>query len=85
MVTATNILEQDKHVLRAHIVDAVSRAPAPIRVALSVCMEDIARKDFPAKWTSLVDDIASRLRADQPAHAWLGALTCLYRLVKCYE
>jgi len=77
------IHEQDKALVRDNIVAAVVQAPEVIRIQLSVCISMIIKHDFPHKWPQVVDQISIHL--DSGVENWLGALTCLYQLVKCYE
>jgi len=77
------IHEQDKALVRDNIVQAVVQAPEVIRIQLSVCISMIIKHDFPHKWPQVVDQISIHL--DTGPDNWLGALACLYQLVKNYE
>lgn len=59
-----------------------SNSLVKIRNAHFFCFHQIKR-DFPHKWPQVVDQISIHL--DTGVDNWLGALTCLYQLVKCYE
>ena len=69
--------------MRDNIVQAVVQAPEVIRIQLSVCISMIIKHDFPHKWPQVVDQISIHL--DTGPDNWLGALACLYQLVKNYE
>lgn len=69
--------------MRDNIVQAVVQAPEVIRIQLSVCISMIIKHDFPHKWPQVVDHISIHLETG--GDNWLGALTCLYQLVKNYE
>lgn len=79
-----SIHEQDRAMIRDMIVDAVIQAPDIIRVQLCLCLKTIIRHDFPSRWTQVVDKIHIYLQNPE-ASGWMGALLCLYQLVKCYE
>ena len=44
----------------------------------------IIKHDFPHNWPQVVDQVSIYLQAPEPVN-WIGALTCLYQLVKNYE
>ncbi|KAK7864998.1 hypothetical protein R5R35_000025 [Gryllus longicercus] len=79
-----SIHEQDRAMIRDAIVDAVVLAPDLIRVQLAVCVSNIVKHDFPARWTQIVDKISIYLQ-NPDASGWSGALLCLYQLVKNFE
>lgn len=79
-----SIHEQDRGMVRESIVDAIVLAPEPIRVQLCVCINNIIKHDFPNRWTQIVDKISIYLQNNDP-NGWMGALLCLYQLVKNYE
>jgi importin-7 len=79
-----SIHEQDRAMVRDSIVDAIVLAPEPIRVQLCVCINNIIKHDFPNRWTQVVDKISIYLQNNDP-NGWMGALLCLYQLVKNYE
>lgn len=79
-----SIHEQDRGMVRDSIVDAIVLAPEPIRVQLCVCINTIIKHDFPNRWTQVVDKISIYLQNNDP-NGWMGALLCLYQLVKNYE
>uniref|UniRef100_A0A914X6W2 Importin N-terminal domain-containing protein n=1 Tax=Plectus sambesii TaxID=2011161 RepID=A0A914X6W2_9BILA len=81
---AFTIHEQDRHIIRENIVEAIIHSPEPIRVQLAVCVTTILRHDFPARWSGIVQKISSYLEK-LDGLSWMGALTVLYRLVKIYE
>lgn len=78
------IHEQDRGMIRDNIIDAVVYAPDRIRVQLAVCVSNIVKHDFPLKWTAIVDKISIFLQMNDP-NVCMGALLCLYQLVKNYE
>ena len=51
---------------------------------LALCVEMIARRDFPSNWPTLQEQIESRLEKPD-ANAWTAALTTIYRIVKSFE
>uniref|UniRef100_T1J129 Importin N-terminal domain-containing protein n=1 Tax=Strigamia maritima TaxID=126957 RepID=T1J129_STRMM len=79
-----SIHEQDRAMIRDAIVDAVVHAPDLIRVQLGLCVSTIIKHDFPARWTGIVDKVSIYLQNPDTA-CWMGALVCLYQLVKNYE
>ncbi|XP_063546915.1 importin-7 isoform X2 [Cydia strobilella] len=81
---AFSIHEQDQAMIRDSIVDAISQAPDIIRVQLCVCLKTIIKHDFPTRWTQVVDKIHIYLQNPEP-NGWMGALLCLYQLIKNYE
>jgi hypothetical protein len=42
------------------------------------------KHDFPEKWPFVIDAVLQQLNTTS-GHAWLGALTVVYKLVKNYE
>ncbi|XP_030762778.1 importin-7 isoform X1 [Sitophilus oryzae] len=76
--------EQDRALIRDSIVDAVVHAPDLIRTQLCTCVNNMVKHDFPGRWTQIVDKISVYLSNPDPA-GWLGALLCLYQLVKNFE
>jgi len=79
-----SIHEQDKDMIRDNIVQATVQAPEVIRIQLAVCVSIIIKHDFPHKWPRVVDQVNIYLQTPEPG-SWLGALICLYQLVKNYE
>jgi len=79
-----SVHEQDRALIRDNIVDAVVHAPDIIRIQLAVCVSRIVKHDFPGRWPQIVDKISVYLQTPEP-NGWLGALLCLYQLVKTYE
>ncbi|VDK43500.1 unnamed protein product [Anisakis simplex] len=76
--------EQDKHIIREHIIDAIVASPEAIRVQLCTAIGTIMRHDFPKEWPHLPQKVTTLLHSvDGPS--WLGALLVLRRLVKLYE
>ncbi|XP_053624286.1 importin-7 [Plodia interpunctella] len=78
------IHEQDRAMIRDSIVDAIVQAPDIIRVQLCLCLKTIIKHDFPTRWTQIVDKIHIYLQNPEPS-SWMGALLCLYQLIKNYE
>lgn len=78
------IHEQDRAMIRDSIVDAVVQAPPVIRTQLCICLKTIIKHDFPSRWTRVVDKIHIHLQ-NPDADSWMGALLCLYQLIKTYE
>ena len=54
------------------------------RVQLAVCVSHLVKLDYPHKWPAIVERVAMYLQSDQH-DTWLGALICLYQLVKTFE
>ncbi|KFM76182.1 Importin-7, partial [Stegodyphus mimosarum] len=79
-----SIHEQDRAMIRDSIVDAIVYAPELIRVQLAVCVSNIVKHDFPGKWTGIVDKISVYLQMND-SNVCMGALLCLYQLVKNFE
>lgn len=79
-----SVHEQDRAMIRDMIVNAIIQAPDIIRVQLCVCLRTIIKHDFPSRWTQIVDKIHIYLQNPEPA-SWMGALLCLYQLIKSYE
>ncbi|KHN74638.1 Importin-7 [Toxocara canis] len=76
--------EQDKHIIREHIIDAIVASPEAIRVQLCTAVGTIMRHDFPKEWPHLPQKVTTLLQSvDGPS--WLGALLVVRRLVKLYE
>lgn len=76
-----HIHEQDRSLIRDALVDAVVHAPQIIRSQLCVCIGYICKRDFPGRWSSLVDKIVVYLQSPD-AGGWPGALSALLSLVK---
>nr|XP_034824409.1 importin-7-like [Maniola hyperantus] len=79
-----SIHEQDRAMVRDMIVDAIVQAPDIIRVQLCVCLKTMIKRDFPSRWPQIVDKIHIYLQNHEP-NSWMGALLCLYQLIKSYE
>ncbi|VVC86128.1 unnamed protein product [Leptidea sinapis] len=79
-----SIHEQDRAMIRDMIVDAIIQSPDIIRVQLCVCLKTIIKHDFPGRWTQIVDKIHIYLQNPEPNN-WMGALLCLYQLIKAFE
>ncbi|TKR80209.1 hypothetical protein L596_014319 [Steinernema carpocapsae] len=78
------IAEQDKQVVREHIIDCIVGSPEAIRVQLCTGVQSIMRADFPDKWPQVIDKIQALLETTD-APSWLGALLVTHRLTKLYE
>ena len=81
---AFSIHEQDKAIIRESIVDAVVMAPDNVSSVLVVCINHIAKHDFPQRWTSIVDKISLYLQHPEKS-SWKNVLSALYQLIKVYE
>lgn len=79
-----SIHEQDRAMVRDVMVDAIVQAPDILRVQLCVCVKTMIKHDFPARWPQIVDKIHIYLQNHEP-NSWMGALLCLYQLIKVYE
>jgi len=82
--TVLTILEQDRHVLREHIVEAIIHSPEVIRVQLAVAVATMLKYDFPAQWPGIVGKLIVYLNAND-GQSLMGALVVLYQLVKNFE
>ena len=69
--------------VRAGLVPALVSAPALLRLQLGVCVSQVVRHDFPARWPGLPEQLALHLHGPAPA-AWPGALHALYKLAQHY-
>lgn len=54
------------------------------RVQLGVCISQIVKQDYPGKWPGIAEKVMMYLKSDRH-DTWLGALVCLYQLVKHFE
>ena len=54
------------------------------RAQLSVCVSQIVKQDYPVKWPGIAEKVLGYLQSDRH-DTWLGALVCLYSLVKNFE
>ncbi|XP_013398069.1 importin-7 [Lingula anatina] len=79
-----NIHDNDKQPIRDNIVEAVIHASDPIRVQLAICVSNIIKHDFPGRWPNVADKVAMYIQSDNH-QTWMGALLCLYQLIKTYE
>lgn len=79
-----SIHEQDRAMIRDSIVEAIIHSPDIIRTQLAVCINTIVKRDFPGRWTQVVDKISIYLQSAD-YNSWAGALICLYQLIKIYE
>ena len=78
------IHENDKSLIRESIIDAITMSPDNISSVLVICVNHIAKADFPQKWTSIVEKIVRFLQ--QPDKSYMkNALLALYQLIKVYE
>lgn len=82
--TRFHIHEQDRAVIRDSLVDAAVHSPPVIRTQLCVCINIICKKDFPGRWTSLVDKFCVYLQSPEVA-GWPGALCALLSVVKVWK
>ncbi|XP_045465095.1 importin-7 [Harmonia axyridis] len=78
------IHEQDRALIRDSIVDAVVLAPDLVRTQLCTCVNTMVKHDFPGRWTQIVDKVSVYLSNPEP-NGWLGAVSCMYQLVKIFE
>lgn len=79
-----SIHEQDRAMIRDIIVEAIVQAPDMLRIQLCLALKIITKCDFPSRWTQVVDKIHIYLQNPDPSN-WMGALLCLYNLIKNYE
>lgn len=79
-----SIHEQDRAMIRDSIIDAVIYAPELIRMQLAMCVSTIVKHDFPGRWTGIVDKISVYLQMND-SNICMGAMLCLYQLVKRFE
>lgn len=51
---------------------------------LCVCLSTIIKYDYPGRWPDLTEKISMYIQSENHT-TWMGALMCLYQLVKVYE
>ena len=54
------------------------------RVQQAVCISQMVKHDYPGRWPGIAEKVAMFLQSDQHV-TWMGALICLYQLVKNFE
>ncbi|GAB1598816.1 importin-7-like isoform X2 [Argonauta hians] len=79
-----NIHEQDRDAIRNNIIESVIHTPDTISTQLCVCLSTMIKYDYPGRWPDLTEKI-SRYIQSEDHRTWMGALMCLYQLVKVYE
>ncbi|XP_061173648.1 importin-7-like [Saccostrea echinata] len=79
-----SIHEHDRAAVREHIIEAIIHAPDPVRVQLCVCISHMIKHDYPGRWPNVPEKILLYIQSDNHA-TWMGALMCLYQMVKVYE
>lgn len=77
-----SIHEQDRALVREHIIEALIQVPETIRLQLGTCIYNIIKCDFPGRWPNIINQIQELLNSPD---RWSAALLCLYQLVKNYE
>ncbi|KRX64608.1 Importin-8 [Trichinella sp. T9] len=78
------IHEQDRHIIRQNIIEAIVKSVEVIRAQLAVSVRTILKTDFPGRWPDIIGKLMELLN-ESDAEKWLGSLTVLYQLVKNYE
>lgn len=79
-----NIHEQDRLAIRNNVVEAIIQSLEPIRVQLCVCVSTMIKHDYPGRWMNFPEKVATYIQSDNHS-TWMGALMCLYQMVKVYE
>ena len=77
--------DPDKAALRDNLLEAMIIAPPLVRSQLSLCLNAIARHDYPERWPALLPAICAELTHGQSAPRVFGALSALRVLAKVYE
>ncbi|KRY79370.1 Importin-7 [Trichinella pseudospiralis] len=78
------IHEQDRHIIRQNIIEAIVKSVEVIRAQLAVSVRTILKTDFPGRWPDIIGKLMELLN-ESDAEKWLGSLTVLYQLAKNYE
>ncbi|XP_024026202.1 importin beta-like SAD2 isoform X1 [Morus notabilis] len=74
------ILEEDKNLVRHHILEFVAKVPPLLRVQLGECLKTIIHADYPEQWPHLLDWVKVNLSQDDPqVYAALFVLRILSR------
>jgi hypothetical protein len=81
---ADRLCEEDRACVKANILEALCFADRLVTKQLAVALQDIAWKEYPARWPDLATKIVSFITS-QNAAALLGALTALRAVVRNYE
>lgn len=76
--------KQCKAAIKNLIVDAIVQVPDIIKVELSIGLKTITKHDFPTHWPEVVHKIFNYLQYENYG-SWMGALLCLYNIIKNYE
>lgn len=79
-----NIHEQDRVVIRNNIIEAVIHSPDAVSTQLCVCLSAMIKHDYPGRWPDLTEKLSMYIQSENHS-TWMGALMCLYQLVKVYE
>ena len=54
------------------------------RVQLAVCVSQLVKHDYPGRWPGIAEKAAHYLKSEHH-QTWMGALICIYQLVKNFE
>lgn len=74
------ISEDDKNLVRHHILEFVAKVPPLLRVQLGECLKTIIHADYPEQWPHLLDWVKLNLSQDDPqVYAALFVLRILSR------
>jgi len=81
---ASRFDDEDKAIVRSHLLEAIIRAPSRIKVQLAECLKSIVYSDYPEKWPDLLPAVMQNLQTQDHARIH-GALYCLRILARKYE
>uniref|UniRef100_A0A061RWK7 Putative importin-7 n=1 Tax=Tetraselmis sp. GSL018 TaxID=582737 RepID=A0A061RWK7_9CHLO len=76
--------DEDKAVVRSHLLEAIIRAPPKIKVQLGECLKSIVYSDYPEKWPDLLGGVVENMKSAEQARLH-GALYALRILARKYE
>ncbi|KAL5007680.1 hypothetical protein ScPMuIL_016486 [Solemya velum] len=79
-----SVHEQDRLTIRNSVIEAIIQAPDAVRVQLCVCISHMIKHDYPGRWPNIPEKLAAFIQSDNH-NTWMGALMCLYQMVKVYE
>ncbi|KAJ1357615.1 importin-7 [Parelaphostrongylus tenuis] len=79
------LCEQDKAIIREHIIDAICGVLGLCRTQLCTAIQKIIRADFPKNWPNFADKLLEKIRETSNVLLLTGGLQIAYRLSKVYE
>lgn len=84
-VVAASLSDDDKSVVRDNLLEAIIIAQPLVRSQLALCLNSIARHDYPNRWPALLPAVCAELEQQRSAQRVFGALSALRVLAKAYE